>query len=262
MSKNFITRLRKYYENIGSVMRGEAIAADVFVNPTDIGGARENIYIDFLKENSPSKCNVFLGGYLFDDDGNESKQIDVIVTTDTSPQFKKLDTDGTGKSFSPVEGTLGIAEIKSRLTKEELLKALTGIATIPLNKSLEGRILPNVVVPDYQDWPYKIIYATDSIDPTTIVDHINAYYSKNSHIPDHRRPNIIHVSGMYTIVRFTSNLLVSDQAPEIGDFVLTLKDPDIQGIVSVVRELQERASASNFIIYSYKELLNNVILAD
>ena len=54
----------------------------------------------------PFKCNVFAGGFLFNDAGNESKQLDVIVTTDTTPRFDLHNADGAGKSFSPVDGTL------------------------------------------------------------------------------------------------------------------------------------------------------------
>ena len=74
---------------------------------------RERIYAEFLRQHAPSKCNVFLGGFLFDDDGSESSQLDVIVTTDTAPRFDFHNPDGGGKSFSPVEGTLGVASIKS-----------------------------------------------------------------------------------------------------------------------------------------------------
>jgi Domain of unknown function (DUF6602) len=118
MPKNFFTRLRNYYLDVAKVLRGEADAASIFPNTTDVGMAREKIYANFLKEHAPSKCNVFLGGFLFDLNGSESKQIDVIVTTDTAPQFNFRNQDSGGKSFSPVEGTLGIASIKSNLDKQ------------------------------------------------------------------------------------------------------------------------------------------------
>jgi hypothetical protein len=66
---NFFVRLRKYYLNVAQVLRGEADAASVFPNTTDIGMSREKVYADFLRQHAPSKCNVFLGGFLFDDDG-------------------------------------------------------------------------------------------------------------------------------------------------------------------------------------------------
>ena len=142
---------------------GNADAATVFPNPSDIGGAREKIYADFLRQHAPSKCNVFLGGFLFQDDGTESKQLDVIVTTDTAPRFDLHNPDGGGKSFSPVEGTIGVASIKSTLDKQQLFDALSGIASIPPTKSLDGRVSPILKVSNYDDWPYKIIYASNGL---------------------------------------------------------------------------------------------------
>ncbi|WP_366525975.1 DUF6602 domain-containing protein [Ferrovum sp.] len=92
-----------------------ADAASVFANTTDIGMSRELAYAEFIKQHAPSKCDVFLGGYLFDDDGAESKQLDIIITTDTHPISISITKDGTGKSFSPVEGTLGVVSVKSTL---------------------------------------------------------------------------------------------------------------------------------------------------
>ncbi|MBN72957.1 MAG: hypothetical protein CME32_27190 [Gimesia sp.] len=118
MAREFYIRLRKYYQRVAEVLRGDAEAASVFPNTTDIGQSRERIYARYLEQHAPSKCNVFLGGILFHEDGTESKQLDVIVTTDTAPRFNFHNEDGGGKSFSPVAGTLGIASIKSTLDKK------------------------------------------------------------------------------------------------------------------------------------------------
>lgn len=140
MAQNFFDRLRKYYTKVAEVLRGEADAASVFANTTDIGMSRKLAYAEFLKQHAPSKCNVFLGGFLFDDDGAESKQLDIIITTDTAPCFNFHNKDGAGKSFSPVEGTLGVVSVKSTLNRAELFDALGGIASIPPTRSLDGRV--------------------------------------------------------------------------------------------------------------------------
>ncbi len=115
MAQPFFERLRSYYIDVAKVLRGEADPASVFANTTDIGMSRELAYKEFLKQHAPSKCNVFLGGFLFDEDGVESKQLDIIVTTDTAPRFNFNIREGAGKSFSPVEGTLGVVAVKSTL---------------------------------------------------------------------------------------------------------------------------------------------------
>ena len=265
MPDNFFIRLREYYLKVAAVLRGEADSASIFPNSTDVGQSREKIYAEFLRLHAPSKCNVFLGGFLFDhENGNESKQLDIIVTTDTTPRFNLHNRDGSGKSFSPVEGTLGIVSSKSMLNKDELEDALSGIASIPLMFSLEGRVSFTVEIMNYEDWPYKVIYATDGINGETLISHLTAFYEKHPEIPIHRRPNLIHVAGKYIIVRVTPGINVKKasglvEQPELGSFRLFTRDPDIQGIVWVLTQLQDLAAASTEIAYSYRNLINKVI---
>ena len=163
MAGHFYDRLKAYYLEVASVLRGEAKAASIFPNTTDIGMSRERIFAEYLKLHAPSKCNVFLGGFVFGNDGNESRQLDVIVTSDTTPKFDFHNRNDNGKSFSPVDGTLCVASIKSNLNKNELEDALLGIASIPIGTPLDGLVNPLLRIPDYDDWPYKIVYATDGI---------------------------------------------------------------------------------------------------
>lgn len=265
MAGPFFQRLRSYYLNVAAVLRGEASVASVFPNTTDIGMSREAVYAEFLRQHAPSKCNVFLGGFLFGNDGSESGQLDVIVTTDTTPRFDFHNQDGRGKSFSPVEGTLGVASIKSTLNKNELEDSLKGIAAIPPTTSLDQRIAFGVKIKDYDDWPYKIIYASDGISPETLLGHLNQFYSTHSAIPLGRRPNVIHVSGKYVIFRITEGMSVwnpntqQEDHPEPGTFFLSAIDPDLQGIVRVLEGLQQRATASTHILYAYGDVVNRVV---
>ena len=64
-------------------------------------------------------------------DGQESKQIDVIVTADVCPQFNFLNRDGQGPTFSCVDGTLAVASLKSNLDSTQLYNALDNLASIP-----------------------------------------------------------------------------------------------------------------------------------
>ena len=73
MAKPFYNRLKNYFEKVGEVLRGEAEVSSIFPNTSDIGVSRELIYAEFLKQHVPSKCNIFLGGFLFGKDGTESK---------------------------------------------------------------------------------------------------------------------------------------------------------------------------------------------
>lgn len=264
MSGPFFKRLREYYLDVAAVLRGEAKAASIFPNKTDIGMSRERVYAEFLRQHAPSKCNVFFGGFLFGGDGSESAQLDVLVTTDTTPQFNVHNKDGQGKSFSPVEGTLAVASIKSMLNKNELEDALAGIAGIPPTAPLGNRISFGLSIPDYDDWPYKIIYASDGISPEALLGHLNNYYLSNPSIPIGRRPNVIHVSGKYVIFKAITGMSMWDitkqesEALEIGAFRHFTRDADLQGILWVLDGLQRRATASTHILYSYDEIKNQV----
>lgn len=264
MTQNFFERLRTYYLNVATVLRGEASAASIFPNPTDVGSSREKVYAEFLAQHVPSKCNVFFGGFLFGNDGTESGQLDVIVTTDTTPRFNLHNRDGAGKSFSPVDGCLAIASIKSMLNKAELEDSLLGMARVPPTSSLDGLINPMLSVGDYDDWPYKIIYATSGIAVETAMEHINNFYQFHPAIPLSRRPNVIHVSGKYTIFRVVPGISIwnrnkgEKKDARIGEFHPFTTDPDLQGIVWVLDNLQKRATISSHILYSYGDIINRV----
>lgn len=259
----FYKRLGDYYLKVASVLRGEAGAASIFPNSSDIGTSRENVYAEFLRQHAPSKCNVFLGGFVFGDDGSESGQLDVLITTDTAPRFDFLNQGGNGKSFSPVEGTLGVASIKSTLDKNQLENALSGIAKIPPTVPLGARCPPQLKIPDYDNWPYKIIYASDGISLQTLLDHLNNYYEVNSTIPLTRRPDVIHVAGKYVIFKgaSTHSLTTSDgktRPVSLGEYVALITHSDVQAIVHVLDELQVRATLSTHILFSYRDIVSRV----
>ena len=264
--QNFYTRLRRYYLDVAGVLRGEASAASIFPNSSDIGEAREQIYAAFLRQHAPSKCNVFFGGFLFHKDGSESRQMDVIITTDTAPRFNFHNPNEAGKAFSPVEGTIGVASIKSTLDKKQLFDALDVISSIPPMESLEKRIPPILKIKNYDDWPYKIIYASNGINGQTILSHIQDFYIQHPDIPLNRRPHIIHVVGQYVLFRITDGMqIVSSSGQSIkngmaGDFELFTKDPDLTAIVWVLDNLQQSAAASAEIIFGYSHIINRVLI--
>ena len=227
--------------------------------------SREKVYVEFLRTHAPARCNVFLGGFIFDMAGNESRQLDVIVTNDTTPRFDLHNKDGHGKSFSPIEGTLGVVSAKSTLDQRELEDALLGIASIPLTSSLHNRLVAGIDVPDYNDWPLKIVYASNGISATKLLMHLFGFYHLRPEIPFHRRPNIIHVAGKYVLLRTVKNM--SDLASErygtpsklqIGNYNLLTVGADLQGIQWAIQGLQEKALASSFIIFNYGEMIKKI----
>ncbi len=264
MPQNFFSRLRAYYIKVAEVLRGEADAASVFANTTDIGISRELVYAEFLKQHAPSKCNVFLGGFLFDDDGAESKQLDILITTDTAPRFNFHNKDGSGKSFSPVEGTLGVVSVKSTLNRAELFDSLGGIASIPPTRPLGRRVNTLLKINNYDDWPIKIVYASKGIAPETLLAHMNEYYTQNPAVPLNRRPHFIHVAGSCLLVRAQEGMSIHDRGSgtavplPLGTYHLMTTDPDLQAIIWTLNQLQQNATASTHILFSYDSIINKV----
>lgn len=265
MPQNFFARLHGYFEKVGAVLRGEADAASIFPNTSDIGGSRERVYVEFLKLHAPAKCNVFLGGFLFATDGSESRQIDVIVTTDMAPRFDLYNRDGSGKSFAPVEGTLAVASIKSTLNKHELEDALAGFAAIPATQSLSGRQVPYLTIENYPDWPYKILYASNGISPEALQQHLEAFFVAHPEVPLERRPNMIHVAGKYLLLRVLPGMTFRAgstghplQRPDAGTYLMITRTPDVQAIVVALSAIQQHAQSSAHILYAYDELIDKV----
>lgn len=261
----FFKRLRSYFETVAAVLRGEADAAAVFPNSSNVGAARERVYAEFLRHHAPSKCNVLLGGFLFDDDGAESKQLDIIVTTDTAPQFNFHNRDGAGPSFSPVEGTLAVVSIKSTLDKAQLHDALQGLASIPATQPLGRRANPNLQIRGYDDWPLKILYASKGIAAATLLAHVDAFYGQHPEIPPTRRVDIIHVAGTCYIVKIRDGMRVVDRAtgqvaqqPPLGSFQLFTDYPDVCALAWVVEGLQSRASTATHILFDYSGMLGKL----
>lgn len=264
MPKTIYDRLRDYYTKVGAVLRGEADAGSIFPNSTDVGMSREKVYANFLAQHAPSMCRVFFGGFLFDEAGAESKQLDIIITTDTTPRFDFHNQDGSGKSFSHVEGTLGVVSVKSTLNGNELIDALQNIASIPPTMPLAGRHNPLIQISSYDDWPLKVLYASNGIAYETILAHIKEFYENNATIPITRRPNFIHVAGKYMIVRAdrghgTYNPSTGTRQSLVeGEYYAFDRDPDVQGIVRIIEGIQQRAVASTHILFNYSETINKI----
>src|SRR5690606_26993894 len=171
----FVVRLRDYFEEAGQVLRGKSRAAAVFANAADIGSSREEAYAHFLRQHLPAGCEVLLGGFVFNTRGEESGQIDIIVVSDSCPRFAPLGKGG--KSFSFIDGTIGVLSIKSKLTRPDLRNALDNIASLPEPDPIERRLSPLLSITNAKDMPYKAIYASDCSSLNGILDTIRNYYA-------------------------------------------------------------------------------------
>lgn len=257
MSRPFFEKLQDYYSNVSEALRSESAAASIFPNTGDIGTARERIYVEFLRSCLPSACNVNLGGFLFDAEGEMSAQIDVIVTSDTCPQFNFHNRDGHGKTFSCIDGTLAVASLKSQLNRATLHEALDNLASLPCKQTLQAGMVSSLAsIPDYDDWPYKIVYAPDGVSLDTLEEALFDYMDqKQTRV--FSSPNIIHVAGKYSITRTGSveTHFADGKVIPPHTFVSEADPSDAGALSRVVVDIQGHLLASRQILWDYRALL-------
>jgi len=260
MPKDFFERLKKYYSSIGKALRGEEESANIFPNTTDIGLSRERIYAEFLIHHLPKSSNVLFGGYLFNLEGNESKQIDIIITNSLSPRFNFLNKDGSGKSFACIDGATGVVAAKSNLSQPDLFDALKNIASLPDKQPIEGKVNPLVKIKNYAEFPYKIILSLNGPEEKTILKNIDNFYLENPDIPTNKRPNLIHVIGKYAILKIGEDAKITrgGQKLEVNSYHYMDDPTDVFALHSAASALQERESTSRHINYEYWEIINKI----
>ncbi|MDE2715572.1 MAG: hypothetical protein OXI33_00965 [Chloroflexota bacterium] len=250
MVTNVFTDLKEHYQTLAESLRAHADEAGVLRTSSDVGTQREDLYKSFLERHLPKSADVFLGGYVFGMDGQASQQIDVVITTGIAPRFRLRDGN---RFIAPLEGTIGIAEVKSRLDKASLHDALYKCASIPAMPEKGNTVPPFLKVSDtrWNENPFKIIFAYDSIAESSLMEHIDEFYAESTDIPFERRPHMIHVLGKYSLMRMTSGWqlessagVVADLQPAAGEFI-HLPGDDVAAIMITLQQLQQSAFAFN-----------------
>jgi hypothetical protein len=256
--KDFYKRLFDYYGKVAAVLKGEAATASIFPNTTDVGMSREKVYAEFLRLHLPSSCNVVFGGFLFGESGDESKQVDIIVTNDICPRFDFHNSDGSGKSFACIDGTLATISIKSNLNSAELIDALDNICSIPDKKPLGRRANPLIEILGYEDWPFKVIYASTGISSEQLLITLNDYLSKNK-ISIERRPNLIHISGKYSIFRVGPGGGFRNGKTLAPNSYYLIENADAYSLIYAISNIQQIASSARDVIFDYHDLQRNIL---
>ena len=263
-NQSVFPELVKYYSSVVEQLTSEAKQAAILGNATVVGTDREEVYRRFLERHLPTICNVFRGGYVFDIEGNMSKQIDVIVTAGPTPRFKM----SSGKqAIAPIEGAIAVAEIKSKLDKGKLHEALRIFSSIPHICETEARkaMNPQIKPPDKWWWnlPYKIIFGSDGVAKETLLGHVRKFYNNNPSIAHERRPSVIHVLGKYILMRIMPgmNVLDSDgttaqQQPQEGEYWPLDRMGDQIAMSFMFSALQRNTFYANQMSWRYDQYIN------
>jgi hypothetical protein len=154
--------------------------------------------------------------------------------------------------------------IKSTLDSHELLNSLQNIASLPTKNSLDGKTPLGVRISNYDDWPFKIVYASDGIALQTLKNTLESFYNDNPHIPFNSRPNLIHVAGKYNAFRIgPGGGRTRDGMPlQEHTYHWSLNNiekkvsSDVYALAVAVHGIQAMAVASNHIFFNYDNMIN------
>jgi len=255
-------RLRNYFQEIANALDDEKQASSIFPNPIDAGTSREDILIEFLIRHLPKRCEAIKGGFIFDSLGNESKQIDLIVTNDITLQFRQFDKGGQqGKSFNCVEGCYCAISVKTTLDKPNLADSLTNIASIPPMPDLGNQINPYIKGKEvFLDLPYKVIFAFNGVASKTLLSHIDEFYAQTP-VPENRRPDLIVINNKYAVVHVGPNGGILRNGMEIAPFTFFCLEHNYIGAYALIYMLTEIQKASAFgsqIILKFDEYVDKI----
>jgi len=131
--RNGVSRLDSHIED-----------SNLFEQHVDRGSFREQIIEEFLRPFLP-KCYGIASGEVFSSDGQNSKQIDLVLH---DPIFSTTLFQENGQNcLFPAESVYGLIEVKSELNSSELRTSVENIASIkrlPREASHMLDILPNI----------------------------------------------------------------------------------------------------------------------
>jgi hypothetical protein len=120
----------------GKRMRAD-LAERMVAHPGELGVGREEIIRRFLRSYLSARFEVSTG-FVFDSQGNVSKQLDIIIANAfVCPRFE---TAG-GIRYYPCESVVAVGQVKSSLTSDaDLQRALANLESVKeLDRSANGR---------------------------------------------------------------------------------------------------------------------------
>lgn len=123
------------------------VGASVSDHSTILGDARESFIRDILEQFLPSSISIG-SGQIIDQHGRRSKQVDIIIYR---REFPILKTFGAADVYL-IEGVIATIEVKSKLDKDNLIKALENSKSV---KKLEPTFVESSVIHTYESYFFK-----------------------------------------------------------------------------------------------------------
>ncbi len=173
--------IRDYFNSLADVLAAGSKSASFSHHRPDSGANREDLLINLLNDHLPDRLKAFAGGKIVNLEGKLSKQIDVIVKNDLFPRF-----DQHGKSCVITESVAGVISVRSHLDTTGLIETIENVASVPrfsdVTLSLSNSsIVRNGLQSEFvTNWPFRAIFAYDSIDSDTLYKHALTYYNAHA----------------------------------------------------------------------------------
>ncbi len=164
---------------------------------SDKGTQREGALLNLIENHLPSRSGVHIGGYVFDSEGDKSKQIDLIVATDSTLKFR-TSKDSFAKTNTCVEGCLCAISVKSKLNKKELIDSIDNLASISTEKKYSSKnpFIENIDE-QLEKLPLKVIFAYEKgKDIRSLLVDLKNHVDENN-IEDNKKPDFIIVNNEF-----------------------------------------------------------------
>ncbi|AJI74238.1 hypothetical protein BZ13_1208 [Francisella philomiragia subsp. philomiragia ATCC 25015] len=146
----------------------------------EVSDRREPLIKNFISKYFPFPYRIAKGN-IVDSFGNRSKSIDCIILNPQHPNT----LSNTNGLYSVIfaDGVDAAIEIKPKLDKDEILRALTQIKSVKELTRVKTSLFNTDDIKNYKDDIYKIytfIFTNESFSNNeTLIEHIKQYYSKN-----------------------------------------------------------------------------------
>jgi uncharacterized protein DUF6602 len=176
-SKNKFEMMLRTHFDIQRIRLLEQIrGARLLQQNSDLGDDVEKVFVEYLQQNLDNDCKVVRGGHIFDQEGNRSKQIDIMVIQAKTFSMCPASTL-QGKHNVTVDQVIAAISVKSTLTEKEFEDAWLGIQSIPIYSEQDE----DYVGLKDNAWPLCFIVCANSSD----IRDLDNKWSSLSNNPTH-----------------------------------------------------------------------------
>ena len=255
--------IKEYFNSLADVLEASSKSASFNQHKPDSGTNREYALIQMLNNHLPNRLRAISGGTVINLQEESSKQIDVIIKSDLFPNF-----DQHGKSCVITESVAGVISVKSTLDKAGLEDSIENVASVPsFSQSTLSLTNTSLVRPELQEqfvahWPFRAVFAYNSIDPESIYQHTLTYYNSQKIRAD-KLPEMIIVNKKICI-RFLLNGGLLDDGTKLPPNYLKpmLLTEDTQGypIAGIITMLNNYVAWLHYMKFNFDPYVNKMYI--